>query len=90
MTAVTDAKLILDTLAGRDVPQAKALELVENFIGPERALTITTNEEKAQLFLDELKGAMRRRIRAGAANYWSINNADAQNTAIAASTVEFD
>ena len=62
MAAVDDAKLIIDTLTGGTLTNARILELVLTYLRMDSVGELT-NEQVAQIFLDQLKNDMRNRIR---------------------------
>ena len=76
MTAVTDTKLILETLAGKTLADDKMILVVSNYVTDDRHAVIypadapatvdLTNEELAQRFLDTLMFSLRQSVRAGA------------------------
>ena len=80
MTAITDVKLIIDTLVGVSVPNAKVLKIVENTLSYNADLN-WTNEQKAQEYKDRLISRMRQQAKAGAIK---ITNASLQATVAAA------
>ena len=62
MAAIDDAKVIIDTLTGGTLTNARILELVQAYLrldGTEG----WTNEQIAQAFLDQIKNDMKNRIR---------------------------
>ena len=65
MTAITDTKLIIETLLGRSVVNAKLATIVDNILSIDEESTLK-NEEKAQQFLDRLKHTLREQNIAGA------------------------
>lgn len=75
MTAITDTKLILETLAGRTLTNAKMVLIVNNYLTAHVDFAIDpdgvdidgmTNEELAQRFMDTTIRDIKRDVKRGA------------------------
>jgi hypothetical protein len=65
MTAVTDAVIVLEILAGKTLTNAQMANIAESFIGY-RVEQGLTNEQIAQTFLNKTKRIIRQRVRSDA------------------------
>lgn len=88
MTAVTDATLVIETLIGRDLtgPQLEKVADAVCWTGEYDKASLSqlenfgsvTNEEKAQVVLDDLIAYLRSRLKVKAAHDIRLTIADAQ------------
>jgi len=84
MTAVAQAKAVMEGLAGKTLAVAKMTAIVNNYIASHPRNTLPespTNEQKAQFFIDSLKGRVRNLVRNGALVKHEKANSAARDTA---------
>ena len=80
MTAITDTKAILETLAGKTLSASVLTRVVENIINY-NAVQGLTNEEKADIFITNLRNTIRSTMRSHAEQKQRATDAAAAVTA---------
>ena len=72
MTALTQATAVLEGLAGKTLTNARKLQIVTDYNGPDAGtlsggvLTPFTSEEAAQAFLDDMLARAKHKVKSGA------------------------
>ena len=88
MAAIDRASTILDALADKTLTAQQKQNIAEKFIGYNEAYT--TNEEKAQAFLDKLLNYMKAHCRHQASEKVLRDQQSAQMQAVADASADFE
>ena len=90
MTAIADVKAVAELIAGKTIANAKLESIVEDFIQYDESMQDPlTNEQKAQMFLDDLKAMIKARVEGGSAQRQRTANEAAIQAAASTAAEDF-